>query len=172
MTKKPPDDEWFELSDDLWLDPGEKRQKVRLLADHNVPQALVEEIRANDIAVKTARELGLDKVDDPELLYYAKQKGMILLTMDNGFWSDKQYPIHQSGGIIFIDVPTLASATASLGLQMLFLFAKSFGGDWRRGLKARATSEKFEMKLISHAGKKAAYEVQLKKDNLYAREMP
>jgi hypothetical protein len=28
------------------LDPGEKRQKVRLLADHNVPQALVEEIRA------------------------------------------------------------------------------------------------------------------------------
>jgi hypothetical protein len=50
MSKAPSDDEWFELSDDLWLDPGEKRQKVRLLADHNVPQALVEEIRANGIA--------------------------------------------------------------------------------------------------------------------------
>jgi hypothetical protein len=91
--------------------------------------------------------------------------------MDRGFWSDKDYPIHQSGGIIFVDVPALAASTASLGLQMLFLFAKSFGGDWRRGLKARATSEKFEMKLISHGGKKAAYEVQLKKNSLYAREL-
>src|SRR5271169_6605346 len=118
MRKETPDNEWFEPSDDLWLDPGEKSERVRLLADHNVPQSLVQEIRAHDIVVKTARELGLDKVDDPELPDYAKQKGMILLTMDNGFWSDKQYPIHQSGGIIFIDVPTVASATASLGLQM------------------------------------------------------
>jgi hypothetical protein len=63
MNKEPFNDDWF--------DPGEKRQKLRLLADHNIPQALVEEIREHDIAVKAARELGLDKVDDPELLSYA-----------------------------------------------------------------------------------------------------
>jgi predicted nuclease of predicted toxin-antitoxin system len=170
MVKTPPDDEWFELSDDLWLEPGEKRQKVRLLAGHNVPHSLVEEIRAHGITVKTANELGLATVQDAELLSYAKREGLILLTLDDGFWSDKKYPIHQSGGIIFVDVSTLASTTASLGLQMLFLFAKSFGGNWRSGLKARATSDKFELRMISHAGKKAAYEVRLRKNSLYARE--
>jgi predicted nuclease of predicted toxin-antitoxin system len=170
MVKTPHDDEWFELSDDLWLEPGEKRQKVRLLADHNVPQSLVEEVRAHGITVKTAHELGLARLEDAELLSYAKREGLILLTMDDGFWSDKKYPIHQSGGIIFLDVSTSASATASRGLQMLFLFAKSFGGNWHMGLKARATSDKFDLKMISHAGKKAAYEVRLRKNSLYARE--
>ena len=143
---------------------GEKRQKLRVLADHNVPQSLVEEIRAHGIMVKTAHELGLAKVEDAELLSYAKREGLILLTLDDGFWSDKKYPIHQSGGIIFVDISTPASATASLGLQMLFLFAKSFGGNWRSGLKARATSDKYDLKMVSHAGKKAAYEVRLRKN--------
>lgn len=170
MVKTPPDDEWFELSDDLWLEPGEKRQKVRLLADHNVPHSLVEEIRAHGIAVNTAQELGLARLEDAELLSYAKREGLILLTLDEGFWSDKKYPIHQSGGIILVDVGASASAKASLGLQMLFLFAKSFGGNWRTGLKARATSDKFDLKMISHAGKKAAYEIRLRKNSLFARE--
>jgi predicted nuclease of predicted toxin-antitoxin system len=165
-----PDDEWFELSHDLWLEPGEKRQQVRLLADHNVPQSLVEEIRANGITVKTAQELRLARLADAELLTHAKREGLILLTLDGGFWSDKTYPIHQSGGIIFVDVRTSASAKASMGLQMLFLFAKSFGGNWRTGLKARATSDKFDLKMISYTGKKAAYEVRLRKNTLYARE--
>jgi hypothetical protein len=89
MVKTTPDDEWFELSDNLWLEPGEKRQKVRLLADQNVPQSLVEEIRAHGITVRTAREFGLATLQDAELLSYAKREGLILLTLDDGFWSDK-----------------------------------------------------------------------------------
>lgn len=170
MARNIPDDEWFELSDDLWLEPGEKRQKPRLLADHNVPRALVDEIRAHGIAVKTAQELGVARLQDEELLSRTKREGLILLTMDEDFWSDRKYPLHRSGGIIFIDLPKMSS-TASLGLQMLFLFAKSIGGDWRNGLKARATSDKFEIKLISYLGKKAAYQVRLIKKSLHAREM-
>lgn len=31
MSKEPPDDEWFELSDDLWLDPGNRRTRTKVI---------------------------------------------------------------------------------------------------------------------------------------------
>jgi len=55
---------WFPLSEDMWREPGEKPKKVRIAADANFPFGLVEILRRRGFEVKTAQELGLEKLSD------------------------------------------------------------------------------------------------------------
>ncbi len=89
-------DGWFELSDDMWLEPGEKPKKVRLVADANFPYQLVEVLREQKIEVKTAQELGLHRLADKELLRRVLELGYALITMD-GDWGFRTMPISVPG---------------------------------------------------------------------------
>jgi hypothetical protein len=87
------EDGWFELSDDMWLDPGERPKNVRLVADANFPRGLVEVFRKRNIEVRTAQELGLHRLADEELLGRVLELGCVLITMDKDFWSDAKFPL-------------------------------------------------------------------------------
>ena len=79
---------WFALSEDMWTwwrEPGQKREKVRMVSDANFPVQLVEAMKRRGIAVKTAQELGLAKLPDDELLRKVTERGDVLITMDRDF---------------------------------------------------------------------------------------
>jgi len=159
---------WFELSDDLWRQPGEIREKLRILADTNVPRSLVEDLRRNRVAVATAQELGVAHVDDTELLGLANKKRRVLLTKDADFWSDDKFPLNRVGGLIYLDTDH-AEAGESMGSAAAFWWARSFGGGWKHA-KARVTREGFYLKWISHEGRIVGYEIRVFNRRIYARE--
>lgn len=162
-------DGWFELSDDMWLEPGEKPKKVRLVADANFPYQLVEVLREQKIEVKTAQELGLHRLADEELLRRVLELGYALITMDGDFWSDAKFPLTGPGGIIFVEgSDQRIGETEGFGLLVLFLLA--FGGGWRKG-KFKASSTGMVMKINGHEGKKVIYEFRGFRPLVYAREV-
>jgi len=164
-------DEWFEHTEDLWRQPKELRSRLKLLADENVPQSLIVELKSARISVKTAAETNLCGLSDEKIFDYAKKTGMVLLSLDADFWSDRRFPLQQGGGVIWLNVDDndVQGALRAFGL-IYGTFAKSFGGNWSRGLKARACPDRFFLKMISSAGCKVIYELRLKRRCLVARE--
>lgn len=163
---------WFALSEDMWTwwrEPGQKREKVRIVSDANFPVQLVEAMKRRGIAVKTAQELGLAKLPDDELLRKVTERGNVLITMDRDFWSDGKFPLHQRGAIVFVDGKDAGIARTD-GFELLMVFLMSFGGGWTRG-KLRASSERMFMKL-SVDGRNVAYEIKPFRPLIYAREVP
>jgi hypothetical protein len=167
------DSEWFEWEESLWRDLRKIRPKLRLLADQHVPQPFVEELRSAKIDVKTASELNVSRLDDSDLLQYAKTTGRVLLTFDSDFWSDRKHPPEQGGGVILVTTPTddLQRSLEAFGL-LYVSFAKSFGGDWsEKGLRAKARPDRFFIKMISYNGRRTLYEMKLDRGRLYARQI-
>lgn len=97
--------EWFEISEDFWRDPGEIRPKLRLLADHNVPIEVVRECRNANLDIKTAFDLGVQKLDDDALYSYCRKARRALLTGDEDFWRKGQYGPEKGGYVIIVKVP-------------------------------------------------------------------
>ena len=160
---------WFALSEDMWRDPGEQPEKVRLVSDTNFPIQLVEIIVRRGIEVKTAQELGLAKLADDELLRQVTVRGYLLITMDKDFWCDRKFPLHERGAIVYVDGKDAGIASTD-GFELLMVFLMSFGGGWTRG-KLRASSERMSIKL-SVDGKNVAYEIKPFGQLIYAREVP
>jgi Domain of unknown function (DUF5615) len=159
---------WFPLSEDLWRQPKEMREKLRLLADTNVPLSLVEDLRSSNVSVATAQERCVAQVDDSELMAVAKKEGRVLLTKDADFWSDDKFPMNRVGGVIFLDSDD-TFAGQSKGSAAAFWWAKSFGGGWSNA-KMRITRDGFYLKSIDHGGKRITYEIKMIKNRIYVRE--
>lgn len=160
---------WFAVSEDMWRDPREMPRKVRLIADTHFPQKLVEIIRSNGLEVGTAQEFGFHRMPDEQLLHEAEKKGVILLTRDHDFLSERKYPIHKSGKIVFVEGDGHAIG-ATIGFALLILLLKSWGSTNWYG-KVRTTSESVYLKFHGNDGKNRAYEFKAMKPNLYAREI-
>lgn len=160
---------WFEISTDQWLEPGEKPRKVRLLADAHFPSKLVEILQSNRIEVRTAQELGLHRMSDQQLLHEADKRDMILITRDHDFLSERKFPLHNSGKIVFVegDGESIGSA---LGFALLIILIRSWGSTRWYG-KVRATSESVFLKFHGNDGKNRAYEFKIISPNFYAREI-
>jgi predicted nuclease of predicted toxin-antitoxin system len=161
------EDGWVQVSEDMWLEPGEKPQKLRLLADANFPRGLVERLRKHGIEVKTAQELGIHRLPDEQILQEAAERGLYLITLDRDFWQDQQFPLRSSGRLIFVDASDERIAN-TIGFEMLVILLKSWGGGRDHG-KIRMTAESVYLKFLSDAGKQAIYEFKAIRPYIYAR---
>lgn len=160
---------WFEVSEDMWRDPRDKPRKVRLIADTHFPQKLGDVLRSNGLEVGTAQGSGLHRMSDEQLLHEADKRGLILLTRHHDFLSERKYPIHKSGKIVFVEGDGVAIGT-TLGFALLIMLLKSWGGTNWYG-KVRATSESVYLKFHGNDGKNRAYEFKFIGPHLYAREI-
>lgn len=79
---------WFEVSEYLWREPGQKPEKQRLLADANLPRAITEALRQRGIEVRTAQELGIDRMPDEQIVQEAANRGLTVITLDRDFWQE------------------------------------------------------------------------------------
>ena len=162
------EDGWFEVSEDLWREPGGKPEKLRLLADANLPRGLTERLRKRGIEVKTAQEIGIHRLPDEQIIQEAAKRGFYLITLDRDFWSDVRFPLRSTGRLIFVDARDEHIAETS-GFELLQILLKSWGGGHRHG-KIRATAESVYLKFLPAVGKQAMYEFKAIRPYIYARE--
>lgn len=84
------------------------------------------------------------------------------------FWSDKKFPLHQRGGIIFVDGKN-ASIAETDGFELLIVFLTSFGGGWKG--RFRASSQRVYVKFAGADCRKVLYEVAPIRPLIYEREV-
>jgi len=162
------EDGWFEVSEDMWREPGEKPLRLRLLADANFPSGLVQVLRKRGIDVRTAHELKIHRLPDEQILQEAAKRGLFLITLDRDFWSDDRFPLQSSGRLIFVDARDEQIANTN-GFELLVVLLKIWGGSHRHG-KIRSTAESVYLKFLTVAGKQGMYEFKAIRPYLYARE--
>jgi predicted nuclease of predicted toxin-antitoxin system len=153
----------------MWKDRGETSRKPRLVSDVNVPAPLVDKIRKRKIEVKMAKELGLEKMSDSDLLSTVSAKGYVLITLDADFWSDRKIPLQKCGGLVQIE-NTNPGYSDSDGFELLMVLLESLGG-LGRGVKFKSTATQLFTKNIGDNGKKVLYEIRAIRPLVYAREI-
>ncbi len=164
--------DWFEVSDDLWLESGIQPKKVKLCADASVPQEFVDEVREAGIPVRTAFEERLNKRSDEEILAWTKREGRVLVTLDRDFWDDRKFPLRKSPGIIFVDVSSekVGDALSAFGL-VYGTFAASYSLDWWGEIKVRAAKEGYVLRMRTWEGRVVEYAFKLIRGQLMAKEL-
>lgn len=169
---KPDESEWFEVSDDFWLDPGFVGKELKLLADSQVPEPVVQEIRKASIKIATLPDQFKHR-PDTSVLQLAQAQGRVLLTLDSDFWDDRKHPLHSVlGGIIYVAEPPNQYNRILTAFGLLYGgFAKTYPLDRWGQLKVRAVVNEFVIKMPSFKGTVAIYKMQLRKGVLVAKEV-
>lgn len=160
---------WFPISEDMWKEPGEVSRKLRFVSDVNVPASLLDRIRKRGTEIKTARELGFDKLADADLLRSVSAKRCVLITLDADFWSDKKIPLHHCGPVVQMESAHPKYADSD-GFELLMVILESLGG-LGRGVKFKSTSTQLYTKSIRDDGRKVKYEIKPIRPLIYAREV-
>ena len=162
---KPDMQEWHEFEwDKAPRMPRGPHKKLKLYADINVPQPLVQELRSAGLVVHSARGKGSSRRPDQNIYQEARDQGLVLLTMDRDFWDDRKHPLQTTSGIIFVDLPPDEPEKACDGLARFYaLFAKYFPLDWWKGTKARVYGNGFVLRNHTWKG-------QISEDEFHLRE--
>ena len=158
------EDQWFELSEDMWRDPYEVRRKLKLMADENVPRSIIDEIVHAGISIELAHEV--HRRDDRDVAALARRRDRVLLTCDGDFWSDREHPIRTSPGVIVLRGSSQADLVAALG--HVLAFASSFG-PWSDA-KVLATRSGFTLKARGQTGI-AVYRIRARHGTLEAMQI-
>ena len=143
--------------------PRGPHKKLRLYADANIPQLLIQELRNAGLDVESATESGHGSHPDANIVQDAEESGRVILTMDRDFWDDRKHPLQKSPGIIFIDTDQLDKAIQGLA-TFYVLFARYYPREWWCEMKARVTARGFGIKGRSKEGKVFATEFKLMDD--------
>lgn len=161
-------DGWFTISEDLWREPGSIPRKARLVCDVNFPKPIATLIKGRGFEIKTAQELGYEKLSDKDLLTKVLAHGYALMTMDADFWSDVKFPLHRYSSLVQID-STSQTLTESNGFELMLVLLKSLGG--ARHFKWKVSASQLFVKGIGRDGKRFLYEIKAIRPFIYAREV-
>jgi len=164
--------EWFEISDEDWLEPGFKGRKLKLLADAQIPGPVVAEIMGAKIAIEVIPETARN-CSDADVLVLAQKRGRVLLTLDRDFWDDRKHPLQKvKTGIIYVAESPEQHERILRAFGFVYgCFAKSYPLDWWNSMKVRATVGEFEIKMRTWQGKIARYRMRLRRGYLVAKEV-
>lgn len=77
-----------------------------MYADENIEKKLVEELRRVNMDVLWVAEKDSLRKQKDDTFHYKKAKHLnrYLLTKDRAFWGDRKYPLHESPGVIIINI--------------------------------------------------------------------
>ncbi len=156
--------EWrkFEIEKGMVMPPG-PHKKLKLYADVNLPEPLIQELRAAGLVVYSARQTGKSQArPDQSIFEEARRQGLVLLTMDRDFWNDKEHPLHWTSGIIFVDISPDQPEKACDGLARFYaLFAREYPLAWWKGIKARVCEHGFVLRMHTWEGRVSEEEFRL-----------
>lgn len=77
---------------------------MKILANENVFEPIIEWLRANNCEVISIREIGLSGASDAEIYEKAVKEKLTILTMDKDFSSVIRFPPERCGGIIVVKI--------------------------------------------------------------------
>jgi len=153
--------------------PAGPHKKIKLYADINVPEPLLQELRSAGLVVRSARIQGSQSRPDENIYQEARKLGLVLLTMDGDFWQDRDHPLQTTAGIVFVDVSPDEPEKACDGLARFYvLFAKYYPLDWWKGTKARIYERGFVIRTRIWKGDIAEDQFELdESDKLWTRSL-
>lgn len=154
------------------MPPG-PHKRLKLYADANIPRVVIDELKAAGLPVETAVQDGRSTHADESIAQRTRQQHRVLLTLDRDFWNDRQHPLGQSPGIIFVDIPPDQPERAIDGLARFYgLFARYFPLNWWEGMKARVSEHRFVIRCYTWDGQISEEEFRLAEDGkLYTRRL-
>jgi predicted nuclease of predicted toxin-antitoxin system len=83
---------------------------MRFLLDADLPRSAGDIIRKHGHEVVDVRDIGLGTAKDPEIVLYARNEGLCLITGDYDFADVRNYPPEQYAGLIVLHLPRIATA--------------------------------------------------------------
>ena len=81
---------------------------MRIIANENIFEPIIEWLRANGHEVISIREVGLSGASDDEIYEKAVKQKLVILTMDKDFSRMLRFPPEQCGGIIVVKIYRLS----------------------------------------------------------------
>ncbi|MBU2503901.1 MAG: DUF5615 family PIN-like protein [Nanoarchaeota archaeon] len=78
---------------------------MEFFLDANVPYSSAKIIKNLGYKVRHAREIGMGKSPDEEIIDYASRNNMILITRDVGFGNLINYPLKSHKGVVLLRLP-------------------------------------------------------------------
>lgn len=85
---------------------------MRFLVDEDLPRAVTRLFRGAGFFVEDVRDVGLRGASDQEVLEYAKQRDLAILTADLDFADIRSYPPTEYAGLIVAKLPSRAPSPA------------------------------------------------------------
>jgi len=79
---------------------------MKFLADHCVSKKTTDFLKSLGHDITTLKELGLEELEDADVLQLAIKRDELLLTEDRGFENILEYPPHSHQGVIVLNVRT------------------------------------------------------------------
>lgn len=164
--------EWLEVPHHDWPSPKFRAKKLKLLADAQIPQPVLEEMKANGVSID-ALDVNARSLDDRGVLRLAQERRRVLLTLDADFWDDRRHPLQSvSSGIIYIaEPPSNADRVLEAFVFVYWCFAKHYPLDWWNHMKVRGRVRQFEVKMRTWEGKTARQKIALRHGRIVAREL-
>ncbi len=149
-------DKWFK---EYWLAWTPPKRKVRVFLDRNLPQELRIAL-ANYRKFRAFEEVSRSSRPDEDIYGACCQENYLLMTLDNGFWNDRRFPLARSPGIILF--ASHAKSTANEYLEALDLFLGEcdlIGGikrfpDYAKGMKFKISLRGFVLKFTTYEAKR------------------
>lgn len=115
-------------------------KRSQFLVDESLGPATRELLRSRRINVVGVWEVGLTQRDDEDVLAYAWRHRRILLTHDDDFWNDRQFPEHRNPGIVILPGAKGDQVDMINGLIWLLQLMDRDPGTWRKK-KVRITRD-------------------------------
>jgi predicted nuclease of predicted toxin-antitoxin system len=146
-----------------------KPYKWRLYADNNIEQEIVEHLRGKDkMDVLWVRDDPKLRCQQDDSFHYkkARELGRYLLTHDEDFWNDRQYPLRTSPGLIILpkNEGAMAKHFPQLLLKLMDEYNPTGEALYLDEIKVRLTWESITIKTIDHDTQKKTTETWTWKD--------
>jgi hypothetical protein len=151
-----------------------RHYKWRLYADNNIEKEIIDHLRDEvEMDVLWVRDDPAYRQQQDDSFHYqkARQLKRYLLTHDDDFWDDRQYPIRTCPGLILL--PKNAESMAKYFPQLLSNMTRDYGTPdnpvYLDGVKIRLTWESITIKMMSRDTQQKTTETWTWKDLGYKR---
>jgi len=78
------------------------KKKARFLVDESLGTAVAQALRMHGWNVRFVDEVGLRGHDDSDVFACASREGRVLLTHDEDFLDDREFPAHRNPGVVVL----------------------------------------------------------------------
>jgi hypothetical protein len=141
-------------------------KKIRLYADEDIEEEVVELFRDNGVNITSARELGhRGKPDSFQAAHAFREKRFLLTKNAKHYLDDRKGPFTRLHGVIVIEGDM--SATEAYIQSILNVFDLIPYGEVYEGAKIRTSSEGMIFRFIDPDGKMTTQRFKAKGENIY-----
>jgi len=111
------------------------KKKLRLLADEDVDDRIVNTLRDRGIDIATVREQGYAGRDDSDIYQLARKEKRVLLTFNGkDFLNQGFFPLQSCPGVLWLDFPRDES---HLGEAVFDILEFRWIGDWKTKIRLK-----------------------------------